>query len=162
MRLGLADRIEWRGARSQPEVLSAYRAADLFVLAAKIGKDGDRDGLPNVLVEAQSQGLACIATRLPGIAELVVDGRTGMLAPSDDPAALAAALDGLIRNPARRRRLGDAGAVRARREFDIRNARTHDHQRPSDETISHEKDCHSFGTGGPVCCSTGLCRQDMH
>jgi glycosyltransferase involved in cell wall biosynthesis len=121
MRLGLADRIEWRGARSQPEVLSAYRAADLFVLAAKIGKDGDRDGLPNVLVEAQSQGLACIATRLPGIAELVVDGRTGMLAPSDDPAALAAALDGLIRNPARRRRLGDAGAVRARREFDIRS-----------------------------------------
>ena len=61
-RLGLAGRIEWRGARAQPDVLAAYREADLFVLAAKIARDGDRDGLPNVLMEAQSQRLACVAT----------------------------------------------------------------------------------------------------
>ena len=78
-RLGLDGRIEWRGAQPQPVVLAAYRQADLFVLAAKIGKDADRDGLPNVLMEAQSQRLACIATRLPGIAELIMDGRTGLL-----------------------------------------------------------------------------------
>ena len=84
-RLGIAGRIEWRGACPQPEVLSAYREADLFVLAAKIGRDGDRDGLPNVLVEAQSQRLACVATVLPAIAELVEDGRTGMLVPPGDP-----------------------------------------------------------------------------
>ena len=119
-RRGIAGRIEWRGARAQPEVLAAYREADLFVLAAKIGRDGDRDGLPNVLMEAQSQLLACIATRLPGIAELIADGDTGLLVPPGDPHALAAALAALIRDPARRARLGAAGEARVRRDFDMR------------------------------------------
>jgi glycosyltransferase involved in cell wall biosynthesis len=118
-RLGLSERIDWRGAQSQPEVLSAYREADLFVLAAKVAKDGDRDGLPNVLLEAQSQGLACVATALPGIAELIEDGRTGLLVAPNDPAALAAALEMLIRDPEIRRRLGAAGEARVRREFDM-------------------------------------------
>ncbi len=118
-RLGLADRIEWRGARPQPEVLAAYREADLFVLAAKIGRDADRDGLPNVLMEAQSQRLACVATRLPGIAELIENGRTGVLVPPSDPASLAAALAGLIADPARRVVLGAAGEARVRRDFDM-------------------------------------------
>jgi glycosyltransferase involved in cell wall biosynthesis len=118
-RLGLDRRIEWRGARAQPAVLAACREADLFVLAAKIGRDGDRDGLPNVLMEAQSQRLACIATRLPGIAELVEDGRTGVLVPPGDKRALAAALEALIRDPARRARLAAAGEARVRRDFDM-------------------------------------------
>jgi glycosyltransferase involved in cell wall biosynthesis len=120
-RLGLDDRIEWRGARPQPEVLAAYRAADLFVLAAKIGRDADRDGLPNVLMEAQSQRLACVATRLPGIAELIEDGRTGVLVPPGDPHALAGALAALIGDPARRAALGDAGEGRVRQFFDMRD-----------------------------------------
>jgi glycosyltransferase involved in cell wall biosynthesis len=119
-RLGIESRIEWHGARPQPDVLAAYRGADLFVLAAKICRDGDRDGLPNVLIEAQSQGLACVATRLPGIAELILDGRSGLLVPPGDPPALAAALAALIRDPARRRRLGAAGMTRVAREFDMR------------------------------------------
>ena len=101
-RLGLAPRIEWRGALAQPEVLAAYRRADLFVLAAKETEDGDRDGLPNVLMEAQSQRLACIATRVSGIPELIEDGTTGLLVPPGDPPALARALTGLIRDPVRR------------------------------------------------------------
>ncbi len=116
-RLGLSERIEWRGARPQPEVLAAYREADLFVLAAKIGRDADRDGLPNVLMEAQSQRLACIATRLPGIGELIEDGRTGVLVPPGNPRALAAALEALIRDPPRRTRFAAAGEARVRREF---------------------------------------------
>lgn len=118
-RLGLDDRIEWRGAQPQSEVLAAYREADLFVLAAKIGKDADRDGLPNVLMEAQSQRLACIATTLPGIGELIEHGRTGWLVPPGEPPALAAALAALIRDPAQRARLGAAGEARVRREFDM-------------------------------------------
>ncbi len=118
-RLGLEGRIEWRGARPQPEVLAAYREADLFVLAAKIGKDSDRDGLPNVLMEAQSQRLACVATQLPGIGELIEDGGTGVLVPPGNPPALAAALATLIRDPAQRIRLGVAGEARVRREFDM-------------------------------------------
>src|SRR5690606_10608374 len=50
--LGLVGRIDWRGAEAQAEVLAQYRCADLFVLASRIARDGDRDGLPNVLVEA--------------------------------------------------------------------------------------------------------------
>jgi glycosyltransferase involved in cell wall biosynthesis len=118
-RLGLERRIEWRGAQPQPAVFEAYRAADLFVLAAKIAKDGDRDGLPNVLLEAQSQGLACVATALPGIAELIEDGQTGVLVPPSAPAALGAALERLIRDPELRQRLGTAGEARVRRDFDM-------------------------------------------
>ncbi len=118
-RLGLDGGIEWRGARPQPEVLAAYRAADLFVLAAKVGRDGDRDGLPNVLMEAQSQRLACVATTLPGIGELIEDGRTGTLVPPGDPPALAAALEALIRDPARRAVLAAAGEERVRRYFGL-------------------------------------------
>jgi len=121
IRLSIDGRIEWRGARPQPEVLAAYREADLFVLAAKIGKDSDQDGLPNVLMEAQSQRLACVATRLPGIGELIEDGRTGELVPPGDPRALAASLEAMIRDPARRRLLAAGGEARVRREFDMRS-----------------------------------------
>ena len=116
-RLGLEQRIEWCGARPQPDVLAAYREADLFVLAAKIGRDADQDGLPNVLMEAQSQRLACVATRLPGIAELIEDDRTGLLVPPGDAPALAAAIEALIRDPRRRAQLAAAGELRVRREF---------------------------------------------
>ena len=117
-RLGIADRIEWRGARPQPDVLAAYREADIFVLASKIAPDGDRDGLPNVLMEAQSQGLACVATDVAGIPELIEDEETGLLVAPGDPAALAAALGRLIADPALRARLGAAGEQRVRHEFD--------------------------------------------
>ena len=63
-RAGIADRTEWAGALARPELLARLRAADVFVLASRIARDGDRDGLPNVLLEAQSQGLACVATRV--------------------------------------------------------------------------------------------------
>src|SRR6185503_14331704 len=53
--LGIAARVTWRGARTQTELLAEYRAADLFALASRVARDGDRDGLPNVLAEAQSQ-----------------------------------------------------------------------------------------------------------
>ncbi|HZT86341.1 MAG TPA: glycosyltransferase [Stellaceae bacterium] len=119
--LGLADRIAWRGAQPQPAVLAAYREADLFVLPAKTAPDGDRDGLPNVLVEAQSQGLVCLATNHAGIPELIEDGVNGVLVPPGDPTALAAALAALIEDPACRVRLGAAGERRVRSRFDMRN-----------------------------------------
>jgi glycosyltransferase involved in cell wall biosynthesis len=117
-RLGLAGRIEWRGARPQPDVLAAYREADLFMLAAKVATDGDRDGLPNVLLEAQSQGLACVSTWVSGIPELVEDGKTGLLVPPGDRAALAAALARLIADPGLRANLAAAAETRVRAAFD--------------------------------------------
>ena len=118
-RLGLSDRIEWRGPRAQPDVLAAYREADLFVLAAKVANDGDRDGLPNVLMEAQSQRLACIATDVSGIPELIRNGITGVLVPPGNPSALAGALGELIRDPQRRAALGAAGERRVRAQFSM-------------------------------------------
>ena len=98
-------------------VLEACRASDIFVLASRIAKDGDRDGLPNVLMEAQSQGLPCIATKVSAIPELITDGETGVLVEAEDRPALSRALEGLITDPARRKTLGQAGQARVRGEF---------------------------------------------
>ena len=117
--LGLAARIDWLGARSQEEVFRRYAEADLFVLASKIAGDGDRDGLPNVLMEAQSQSLPCLASDLGAIPELIEEGATGRLVPPGDRAALTAALAGLIRDPAERARLGAAGCRRVRDAFSM-------------------------------------------
>jgi glycosyltransferase involved in cell wall biosynthesis len=118
--LGITHRVEWRGALTQDKLLVEYRGADLFALASRVARDGDRDGLPNVLMEAQSQGLACLATRVSAIPELVCDGETGILVQDNDAPALARALESLIANPARRRALGLAGqaAVAARFALD--------------------------------------------
>ena len=118
-RLGIAQRIEWKGALAHDQVLEQYRNADLFALACRVAADGDRDGLPNVLAEAQSQALACVATRVSAIPELVQDGTSGVLVQEDDSAALAGALQALIRDPARRRALGEAGQARVRAQFTL-------------------------------------------
>ncbi|WP_303979408.1 glycosyltransferase [Dongia mobilis] len=115
--LGIDDRISWLGALPQERVLAAYRAADLFVLAAQIAADGDRDGLPNVLMEAQSQRLCCIATDISGIPELIRDGETGLLVPPENAQALALAIAALIDDPARRQALAEAGFKRLRGHF---------------------------------------------
>jgi len=116
-RLGLDGRIAWQGAQPQERVLDAYRAADLFVLTPVVAADGDRDGLPNVLVEAQSQELPVIATRIAAVPELVEDGVNGVLAPPGDPAAIAQAIARLIADPGARARLGRAGRARVERDF---------------------------------------------
>ena len=90
-------------------MLAALRGADLFCLAARVARDGDRDGLPNVIMEAMSQELPVVATAVGAIAEVVVAGVTGRLVAAEDPVALATALEALIRAPERRLRHGPAG-----------------------------------------------------
>ncbi|MEX2454235.1 MAG: glycosyltransferase [Rhodospirillaceae bacterium] len=116
-RLGISGRISWCGALTQGEVIERYRAADLFVLASRVGRDGDRDGLPNVLMEAQSQGLACVASAVSAIPELILDGETGVLVPPEDADALSAAIRDLAANPERRLFLGRSGETRVRSAF---------------------------------------------
>jgi glycosyltransferase involved in cell wall biosynthesis len=116
-RLGLADRVAWRGALPQDEVVEAYRRADLFVLASRVAQDGDRDGLPNVLLEAGALELAAVASDLAAIPELIEDGVNGRLVPPDDPPALALALAALIIEPAMRLRLGRAARRRVLERF---------------------------------------------
>jgi len=118
-RLGLSERIEWSGPQPQKVVLSALRDADIFTLASKVAADGDRDGLPNVLMEAQSQAIAVAATDAAGIPELIVAGETGLLTPPGQPAALADALTRLIVDPKLRERLGHGGFQRVRSRFSL-------------------------------------------
>jgi glycosyltransferase involved in cell wall biosynthesis len=117
--LGIAERITWLGAKPQETVLGEYRGADLFILNSRIAADGDRDGLPNVLMEAQSQRLAVVATEIAGIPELVIDGETGSLVPPDDAPALAGAIERLLRDPALRARYAAAGFARVRSRFSM-------------------------------------------
>lgn len=122
VKLGIAERIAWRGALAQAAVLDHYRRADLFALACRIGPDGDRDGLPNVLVEASSQGLACISTNISGIPELIADGVNGLLVDPQDPAALARAIERSATDPTLRQRLGAAAQARVRSQFDYHSS----------------------------------------
>ncbi|MNE86000.1 D-inositol-3-phosphate glycosyltransferase [compost metagenome] len=80
--------------------------------------NGDRDGLPNVLVEASSQRLACVSTAISGVPELLADGENGRVVPSEDVQALSLALEQLIRDPECRRQLGVAAEQRVRAHFD--------------------------------------------
>ncbi|PHQ70372.1 MAG: colanic acid biosynthesis glycosyltransferase WcaL [Sneathiella sp.] len=119
--LGIADRIDWRGAQSQQHVLEALRRSDIFVLASRITQDGDRDGLPNVLMEAQSQKVAVVATDISAIPELIRDGETGLLVPSQDPEKLAGAILALCKNPEQRTVFANKGDERLRDLFDAEN-----------------------------------------
>jgi glycosyltransferase involved in cell wall biosynthesis len=120
--LGIADRIFWTGAMDQKQVLENYREADLFALACRITSDGDRDGLPNVLVEAASQALTCISTNISGIPEFFVDGENGLLTEPENPVAFAEALRTAITDPQLRERLGSAAENRVRTAFDNRTS----------------------------------------
>jgi glycosyltransferase involved in cell wall biosynthesis len=112
--LGVAERVSFAGGRAQDQVIEALREADLFVLACREGENGDRDGLPNVILEAASQALAILSTHYAAVPEFVEDGREGVLVKPDDPQALGAAMAQLIGDPERRAELGAA----ARRKFD--------------------------------------------
>ena len=115
--LGIDDKVTWMGAQPHDQVIKAYRGADLFVLANRVAEDGDMDGLPNVIVEAQSQGLPCLSTSISAIPELIESGVNGVLVAPDDADALRAELARLIADPALRERLGARGSDRVRRDF---------------------------------------------
>jgi glycosyltransferase involved in cell wall biosynthesis len=103
-------RVVFAGYRDDVPALIA--GCDVFCLPSTI------EGLPLVVLEAMAHAKPVVATRVGGTPELVVDGETGVLVPPGDVAALAAALDGLLHDPERARRMGEAGRERVRAEFD--------------------------------------------
>ncbi|MCE9523721.1 MAG: glycosyltransferase [Alphaproteobacteria bacterium] len=116
--LELGDRVTWHGATPHAAIVAALDRSDLFVLPAVVGPDGDRDGIPNALIEAQARGVAVLSTRAGGIEEVVSDGATGRLVAAGDAVALARALSALIGDPALRTRLGSDALMQARRDYD--------------------------------------------
>jgi len=120
---GLQRQVRLLGARSQDEVRRAM--ADAAVLAAPcvVGSDGNRDGLPTVLLEAMALGTPCVGTPVTGIPEAIEHGRTGLLVGERRPAELAGALTRLLDDGALRERLAHAARARIERYFDVdRNA----------------------------------------
>ncbi len=118
---GLGDVVQLQGSCTQKELIALYREADLFVLSPHILENGDRDGIPNVLMEALSVGLPVVATDVSGIPELIEHDRSGLLVPPCDEVALAEALERLLdplHGHAERFRLGSGGRERMIEHFD--------------------------------------------
>jgi colanic acid/amylovoran biosynthesis glycosyltransferase len=97
---GLGDVVTLLGPRPQTEVRRLLGEAQLFVLACVVEAGGGSDNLPTVIMEAMACGTPVISTRVAGVPEMVDDGATGLLAPPNDPPALAAAMEKLLREPA--------------------------------------------------------------
>jgi len=115
--LGISDRCDFKGALPQSEVLETYIKSDLFILPSRIDETGDRDGLPNVIVEAQSQGMAVISTNISGIPELIQTHNNGILIQPDKIEDLANAIEKLSRDPKLRYEMGRSGEDKVRSQF---------------------------------------------
>jgi glycosyltransferase involved in cell wall biosynthesis len=116
--LGLSDQVSFVGSCTQREIASALPCADLFALTPIVTDEGDRDGIPNVILEAMACGVPVVATCAGGIPEAVIDGETGMLAPPGAVPAIADAMTQLLTDADLRRRLGRAARESAVHDFD--------------------------------------------
>lgn len=120
-RLGLQKQVKLLGAKPQDKVLQAYRRATLFALPCTIAADGNRDGLPTVLLEAMATGLTAVSTHLVGVPEIITHGQNGLLVPPNNSHALAQSLAHLLQNPDVRQQLGAAGREKATAVFNVRH-----------------------------------------
>ncbi len=119
--LGLHDRVRFAGAQPNTRVRDAMAEATLMVMPCVVTKEGNADGIPNVLTEAMASGLPVISTRVSGIPELIDDGVSGRLVESRDPLALADAIAQMLADPGLRERCAEAGRKKVEREFDVRS-----------------------------------------
>ena len=117
-RHGLEAHIHLTGPRTQAQLLREYQQATAFCLPCRVLKNGDRDGIPNVLMEAMSCGLPVVTTDVSGIPELIRNDVNGLLVPPDDPEAMAGALQRLFRDPLFAESLGSEAVKTIRENFD--------------------------------------------
>jgi len=119
-RLGLGSCTRWLGTLPHERVLTHYRRSDLFVLGCEVAANGDRDGIPNVLLESMAMGVPVVATRVSGIPELIDSDVNGLLVPPGQPSQLAAAMARLLTDQALRVRIIPEARRRVIQHFDNR------------------------------------------
>ena len=129
-RLNLYDVVELPGPFPQNELVNLVQRSAVFAAPCIIGTDGNRDGLPTVLLEAMALGTPCVSTDVTGIPEIVKNGETGLLASQGDPDSLASALKRLIQNRELRIQLAQRARKLIEAEFDI-------HPKFSSDSIAH-------------------------
>lgn len=117
LQLGIASRVEFHGGLPHRDVSSWLAGLDVFVLACKRDKNGDMDGIPVVLMEAMSQGIPVISTRLSGIPELVLDGETGLLAESGNVNDITRRIQELLESSGLRAKLASNAVIHVNNEF---------------------------------------------
>jgi glycosyltransferase involved in cell wall biosynthesis len=116
---GLAGQVTLCGAKSHEELPAEYAAAHVVVVPSVVDRSGDRDGLPNVVLEAMACGRPVVATGAGAITSVVIQGDNGMLVPERDPQALCAVLDLLGRAPDLRHQLGRQGRQTVERNYEL-------------------------------------------
>jgi glycosyltransferase involved in cell wall biosynthesis len=116
--LDLDTHTRWLGAQPHEVVLDHYRQAHLFVLGCEVTASGDRDGIPNVLLESMAMGVPVVATAISAIPELVETEKTGLLVQPGHPRQLAEAMIRLLTNAALRTRVISAARQRVMQDFD--------------------------------------------
>jgi glycosyltransferase involved in cell wall biosynthesis len=119
-RLGLDSVTRWLGTQPHEVVLKHYRRADVFVLGCEVASNGDRDGIPNVLLESMAMGVPVVATRVSAIPELVENMKSGLLVPPGNPHQLAHAILELLTNDRLRQQVIPTGKQTVSRSFDNR------------------------------------------
>ncbi|MDA8095739.1 MAG: glycosyltransferase [Betaproteobacteria bacterium] len=107
------------GAMTHSTLVALYQQADLFALAPRITEDGDRDGIPNVIVEAMAIGVPVVSTEVSGIPELVRHEQTGVLVAPRDPQALCDAMEQILLDPERAHSMAQAGRKVLEQDFDL-------------------------------------------
>jgi glycosyltransferase involved in cell wall biosynthesis len=108
------------GALDQGDVLAWYRRATVLALPCVVTSNGDRDGIPNVLIEAAACGVPIVTTAVSGIPELIEHGVSGLHVPPGDPLALASAIEGILRSVVLREGLRLNARARVADGFDVR------------------------------------------
>ena len=115
----LHDSVHFEGRRTRAEILDLLGTVDVLVAPSVPSRDGRREGIPVVLMEAMACGLPVVSSKLSGIPELVDDGQSGLLVSPGDVSGLATAIRDLHDDESLRRRLGVAGRAKVEQEFSL-------------------------------------------
>jgi len=116
--LDLENECQWLGTQTHEEVLNQFKRSDLFVLGCEIAPNGDRDGIPNVLVESLAMGVPALSTHISAIPEILINEKTGLTVEPKDPEAMAQAMERLLTDEKLRAHLIESGKELVATKFD--------------------------------------------